>query len=987
MATTSLAYDLGSLFQGGSATGLSDRQLIERFATRRDEAGDAAFAALVARHGPMVLGVCRQIVGDQHQAEDAFQAVFLVLADKARSLREPDLLGHWLYGVAVRTARCARLRLSRRRRAEETGSAKQAATAPAAATADQILLDGERAEALHGEIDRLPGAFRLPVVLCYFEGLTLDEAAHRLRWPVGTTRSRLARAREKLRRGLTRRGFALPGTVLAAMVAPRSASASVLPIPCESITRAAIAFAARHAAAGGALSAPVAALSAPVAALSAPVAALAQEVLNTMLIHKLRLAAMTALALAALATGAGYLAVALAGVREGEPRGEPSAQTARTEPRSPDSPRPPDPPRPAEGRMTVTGRVFGPDGKPVTGADVDLVAWRRTPRVGTSDEGDDHALLAQGRTDTDGRYRLDAPRTASTRVFQVYALAAAPGYGLGWADLNPDADQPDAEIKLQPEQVARARLVEVSGAPARGVEVRVSGVRRPNVRNEGRADGVSVGVNPPEGLRTWPKAVTTDNQGRIAVTGVGRGVNVGLAVRDLRYARQGPSIDAAGAAADKEFTVVLKPAQLIEGRVLADDTGQPIPNAIVSARHLVRTERALGMSTSRFRADAQGHFVMNLPASENYTLEAFPTGGEPYLPRPIEVQWTKGAVKASHDVKVRRGVAIRGKVTEQGTGRPLPGSSVQYVPLRGGDVITWDSGSIKASRDDGSFAIAVPPDKGHLIVFGPTPDYILGEIGSDALYGDRSVRSTRGSGGIRARAHAIIAYDVKAGDPPLEVNATLRLGATIKGRALGPDGQTVADASIITTLDTTASNPTWPGFHQLKVRDGRFELRGLDPATVTRIWLFDPEHEWGATIDLSGKQADDVTIRLQPCGRAEARFVGPDGKPIAGHQPMLEFVASPGPSQYDRMKPAEARLMAESDLLANIDRKHYGNGPRTHADGRLTMVSLIPGALYRITDFSTANDEKGVQIRKDFTVKPGETVDLGDIVIAKAESQ
>ena len=107
MATTSLARDLESLFQGGSAAGLSDRQLIERFATRRDEAGEAAFAALVARHGPMVLGVCRQLLGDQHQAEDAFQAVFLVLADKARSLREPDLLGKWLYGVAVRTARNA----------------------------------------------------------------------------------------------------------------------------------------------------------------------------------------------------------------------------------------------------------------------------------------------------------------------------------------------------------------------------------------------------------------------------------------------------------------------------------------------------------------------------------------------------------------------------------------------------------------------------------------------------------------------------------------------------------------------------------------------------------------------------------------------------------------------------------------------------------------------------------------------------------------
>src|SRR5262249_23923661 len=212
-------------------------------------------------------------------------------------------------------------------------------------------------------------------------------------------------------------------------------------------------------------------------ALSAPAAAIAQEVLGTMLIHKLKLIAIAALAFAAVATGTGYLALAPAGAREGEPPGEPKAQAARTEPR------PPEPPRPLGERMTVTGRVLDPDGRPVQGAAVDLVARRRSPRVGTSDEGDDYGLLGQGRSDADGRFRLDAPRTASTRVFEVHAIAAAPGYGLGWAELNPDAEQPSAEIALQPEQVARARLVEVNGAPAKGVEVRVSGVWRPNVRN------------------------------------------------------------------------------------------------------------------------------------------------------------------------------------------------------------------------------------------------------------------------------------------------------------------------------------------------------------------------------------------------------------------------------------------------------------------------------------------------------------------------
>ena len=214
----------------------------------------------------MVLGVCRQLLGDHHHAEDAFQAAFFVLARQARSIRDPDLLGTWLYGVALRTARKARGRIARRRRTEEIGAVRQVAEDPAA-PADRAMIDREQAEALHGEIDRLPGAFRMPVVLCYFEGLTLDEAAERLRWPAGTLRSRLARAREKLRRGLAPRLRALDRPPLA----PRSAPASVSSLLCDSTTRAAIAFAARHAAGG---------------ALAAPAAALAQEVLRTMLFHK-----------------------------------------------------------------------------------------------------------------------------------------------------------------------------------------------------------------------------------------------------------------------------------------------------------------------------------------------------------------------------------------------------------------------------------------------------------------------------------------------------------------------------------------------------------------------------------------------------------------------------------------------------------------------------------------------------------------------------
>ena len=199
LATGSVVRNLESLFEDGSVAGLSDRQLLDRFVNRRDPAGDAAFAALVGRHGPMVLGVCRQLLGDVQHAEDSFQAVFLVLAQKARSIRDPDLLGNWLYGVSIRTARCAKQQIARRRKREEgnamkgPGPATSARSEPTAPPADRPAIEREQAEALHGEVDRLPRIFRLPVVLCYFEGLTLDEAARRLRCPAGTVRSRLAR--------------------------------------------------------------------------------------------------------------------------------------------------------------------------------------------------------------------------------------------------------------------------------------------------------------------------------------------------------------------------------------------------------------------------------------------------------------------------------------------------------------------------------------------------------------------------------------------------------------------------------------------------------------------------------------------------------------------------------------------------------------------------------------------------------------------------
>ena len=176
--TEAIPSPLQSLLETGTMAGMTDGQLVERFATGRDTGAEAAFAALVARHGPMVLGVCRHLLGDEHAAEDAFQAVFLVLARRAGSIRRPDLLGPWLHGVAARIAE-GRVQAGRRRRREKS-EVEMMHVEPAGAGADPPSLDAEDAAAVHEEVARLPERYRHAVVLCHFEGLTQAEAARRL---------------------------------------------------------------------------------------------------------------------------------------------------------------------------------------------------------------------------------------------------------------------------------------------------------------------------------------------------------------------------------------------------------------------------------------------------------------------------------------------------------------------------------------------------------------------------------------------------------------------------------------------------------------------------------------------------------------------------------------------------------------------------------------------------------------------------------------
>ncbi len=294
--------DMHTLFDGGTVSGLSDRQLLQRFTGEQGASAEAAFEALVLRHGPMVMRVCRNALG-QEQAEihDAFQATFLVLVRKCKSIRRLDSVGSWLFGVATRVARRARVEAARRRSAELRGGLRIAATAEHRSDHPSDIQD--LGPLLQAEVERLPDRLRAVVILCYWEGLTHEQAAARLGCPLGTVRSRVARARGVLHRRLSRRGLEpVAGVMLAAFESPAFLKAGALEIPAA-LVNSTVQIAEQ--AAGGSL-----------AQLASPsIIALVRKVIGSMFMAKLRTVAFSMLLIGAGAYGLTLAVAQIEGMR------------------------------------------------------------------------------------------------------------------------------------------------------------------------------------------------------------------------------------------------------------------------------------------------------------------------------------------------------------------------------------------------------------------------------------------------------------------------------------------------------------------------------------------------------------------------------------------------------------------------------------------------------------------------------------------------
>jgi RNA polymerase sigma factor (sigma-70 family) len=894
------------LAQGRDAAALSDRELLHQFVERHDE---AAYEALVRRHSPMVLSVARRVLHNWHDAEDVCQATFLLLAREAGRRPWQESVANWLYTAAYHMALTARRGAVRRARREARAAVKAAAN-PLAEISGQELF-----AVLDEELFRLPERLRAPLVLCYLQGATRDEAARQLGCPLGTFKNHLEQGRRRLHAALRQRGLGL--------------AAALLPIPLSQGAGAAPAALAAKATARAALA--VAAGQPLSGTVSPQVSHLLRRGLGPMIPTKLKvgLVALT-LVCCALTAGAVLTGAAHSGKGAGSPpTGKTQAAAAEARAKAGDRRRAAGPAPAADNQgeqVPLSGRVLDAGGKPVARAEVALLGLPMPTLVGG--EWLEEKVLARARTGADGRYRLALSADSRAGYQAFYALAGKAGHGLVLERLRPVPTAAAAVLRLPPEKVIRGRLLNLQGLPAAGVRVRVEWLGRPPVNGVGR---IGLGALPRDRFPLWPRATTSGKDGTFVINGLGPELRGYLRLESDHFAPESVAIQPGTASRVQQVTLTLAPGRLLEGRVTAEDTGKPVPHAEVEL-----------WSGERVRADAQGRYLLRPRSERSYTVQATAPAGLPYLRREKLFEWPKGAIRHRVNLALKRGVLVRGKVTEAISGKPVAGAHVHDAAHR------W-TGFVKTGPD-GTFQIAVAPGRGHLLIKGPGNAYIPVQVTEGELRGGKP-------SGTRNYPDAIIPLDVKAGGKVYTYAAKLRRGVSIRGRVLGPDGKPVAEGTLMCWSQLRPGVCDWWNA-TLLFSDGRFELHGCDQGATYPVYFLDARNRLGASVRVSAKAAGGkpLTVRLAPCGRAVVRFVDNKGKPLArASAPPLVFVARPGE------KTIRADTAAVESQVAD-------------AEGRCTFSALIPGATYRLAG-------AGGRLANGFTVTAGQTRKLPDLVI------
>jgi RNA polymerase sigma factor (sigma-70 family) len=616
------ARDLEQVFNQGTATGLPDGQFLHRFVAGRDE---SAFSALVSRHGPMVLGVCRRVLGPGPDADDAFQATFLVLLRRASTLHNADSLGPWLHGVAWRVATRARAGNARRRLEERKAAAIRPERTEAACPADRRELDAVVDE----EINRLPENHRRPIVLCYLEGLTQDAAARQLGWNTGVLRGRLDRARLRLRSRLARRGLAPAATFAIAGWLESLAQAEVTPalldatagIACRELT--------------------VANVAGTVAAASA--VALASEFMRRQLLGRAAL-------IAALLAGGG---LALA-----------ATVTTRTIPNPISSAQP----KPSPSSAPTKFRMNQPDQKTIEFRAVDRITRKPLPAVrltvvaGTTQ-------IADGVTDQTGAMAAVYP---SPRPNRMRISARKDGFVpmVVWLrHPEHDEDFPSTfTLVMFPATAIGGLVKDEDGQPVAGATV--SPNMNMNLGETHNAVEIRLGEN-----------ALTDSHGHWSCPSIppefGPTQLAGLRIHHPDFEPSAIHADELQAAIGPTGAAVLRRGIVIAGRVV-DRQGHPIPGARVGAGR-----DWFGSDPPIVNTDANGRFRLGHLQPRQTVITVSASG---HASQAIEVDARAGLSPV--ELKLGTPRTIQGRVVDR-DGKSLSGIRLSLVFWKGFHTLDW----------------------------------------------------------------------------------------------------------------------------------------------------------------------------------------------------------------------------------------------------------------------------------------------------------
>ena len=927
---------------------LSDQDLLRRFIRNRDE---LAFELIVRRHGPLVLGVCRRVLRNDHDAEDAFQATFLVLVRKAAALRSPGSLANWLYGVANRTAMEMRRAGVRRR-------AKEAMAMPRTQSVDIGPIDFH--VALDEELTMLPDKYREAVILCDLQAKTRREAALELSCAEGTVASRLARGRALLAQRLSRREVGISVGAVATAALGENAIAQVPMSLTINTTKAAALLAAGH---------PISGI------VSASIAAATEGALKSMFMIKLKLLASTVMVLTAGLCSAGLLyQVAVTARQAGETSARAQAKDAEADPST-----------------TVTGTVVDMRGAPVAGVTIEtrggshqsfnatsdpegkfriaLRDWpsyatlvaddsksrmgilklgKDSPRSGLTIrllpskevktsvvDGRDQAIAGgkvvlvladlstsfAGVTAADGIVSLRYPREAEVG----FVMALKSGAGFDYAstlvakrerERNALPDQ--VKLRLTGSRTVRVRAVDSSERPVAGLLIYPWYIEKPGTMehaNIGGCDAVTA---------------TTDADGIAKFDWLPGDFTQGIPF--LCFSNEYSYVEIPAIHPEKpvdRLTMPLLRKVKLSGKVVLPD-GRPAANIGIAASG---AGPAFHNFNGETRTLADGSYEMHVNGEEAYVIKV---DDERWAaPSRIGVVAREDQPVANMDFTLAEGTILRGTVTVGPANRPSPeellvihesGGQIPQEISKPGDRIYHEVHSQRGQMTNvrGEYRFCVGP--------GTYKLFLRSESGEPKTIVVREQREIV-EDFHRARAE----WGMLKGKV-IDQNGKPVVGAKVAGVYMRPVG--FVDPEVVSGAD------------------GGFKVRRVQVPTVLSAET--PDHKLAGMVRIDADQ-EDVTIRVGPTARAAGRLLNAAGEVFANAKVRCGI-----------------RVPVESDKPNSPIRNCFGGFAQSDAAGRFVVEGLVPGEEY---EFDLGHDEKSGRVLDLTRAKPlkAETIELGDV--------